>query len=61
MLKQFAAGAMAAAFGLAGPAVAQTKWDMPTPYAETNFHTKNTALCSKHTLRMISRLASMAG
>ena len=22
-------------------AMAQTKWDMPTPYPETNFHTKN--------------------
>ncbi len=28
--------------GLAfGSAQAQTKWDMPTPYAENNFHTKN--------------------
>ena len=28
--------------GLAfGSAQAQTKWDMPTPYAESNFHTKN--------------------
>lgn len=23
------------------PAVAQTKWDMPVPYGEANFHTKN--------------------
>ena len=22
-------------------AAAQTKWDMPTPYAATNFHTEN--------------------
>ena len=22
-------------------AIAQTKWDMPTPYAGTNFHTEN--------------------
>lgn len=28
--------------GLAfGSAQAQTKWDMPTPYADSNFHTKN--------------------
>jgi len=28
--------------GLAcGSALAQTKWDMPTPYADGNFHTKN--------------------
>jgi TRAP-type C4-dicarboxylate transport system substrate-binding protein len=31
----------AAAFVLAGPGAAQTKWDMPTPYSEGNFHTKN--------------------
>lgn len=30
------AGALAA-----GPALAQTSWDMPTPYADGNFHTKN--------------------
>jgi TRAP-type C4-dicarboxylate transport system substrate-binding protein len=35
--------AFAAAFALAafGAAHAQTKWDMPTPYAATNFHTEN--------------------
>jgi TRAP-type C4-dicarboxylate transport system substrate-binding protein len=27
--------------GLAGSAAAQTKWDMPTPYPDGNFHTKN--------------------
>jgi TRAP-type C4-dicarboxylate transport system substrate-binding protein len=36
---------LVAALGLAGgpggPATAQTKWDMPTPYGEGNFHTKN--------------------
>ncbi len=32
-------GALAFAFGL--PAQAQTKWDMPTPYPDGNFHTKN--------------------
>jgi len=26
---------------LAGAAQAQTKWDMPTPYADANFHTQN--------------------
>jgi len=31
--------AIAAAFSLS--AAAQTKWDMPTPYAATNFHTEN--------------------
>ncbi|HUP30582.1 MAG TPA: TRAP transporter substrate-binding protein [Usitatibacter sp.] len=34
-----AVAAMAAAF--CASAVAQTKWDMPTPYAPTNFHTEN--------------------
>jgi len=34
----------AAAIALAsGAALAQTKWDMPTPYAATNFHTENVA------------------
>src|ERR671930_2314294 len=32
-------GALALAFGLA--AQAQTKWDMPTPYADGEFHTRN--------------------
>ena len=31
----------AAVFAFAGSAQAQTKWDMPTPYAATNFHTEN--------------------
>jgi TRAP-type C4-dicarboxylate transport system substrate-binding protein len=39
LLKPFIAAAVAAAFS-AG-AAAQTKWDMPTPYAPTNFHTEN--------------------
>lgn len=30
-----------AASALAGAAHAQTKWDMPTPYPDGNFHTKN--------------------
>jgi hypothetical protein len=29
------------AAGLATAASAQTKWDMPTPYPDGNFHTKN--------------------
>ncbi len=29
--------------GLTGAAAAQTKWDMPTPYPEGNFHTRNIA------------------
>jgi TRAP-type C4-dicarboxylate transport system substrate-binding protein len=45
MTRWFAAGVLAAgmglAGGLAGPALAQIKWDMPTPYPEGNFHTKN--------------------
>src|SRR5512134_762039 len=34
---------LAAAFAIAGSgaALAQTKWDMPTPYPPTNFHTEN--------------------
>jgi TRAP-type C4-dicarboxylate transport system substrate-binding protein len=35
---------IAAAFALAaGTAAAQTVWDMPTPYADATFHTKNIA------------------
>ncbi|WP_428688555.1 TRAP transporter substrate-binding protein [Roseibium sp.] len=35
--------AAAAALGLAGitAAAAETKWDMPTPYGDSNFHTQN--------------------
>ena len=38
-----ALAAVVLAFTLAAPlgAQAQTKWDMPTPYPDTNFHTKN--------------------
>ncbi|MBS0335835.1 MAG: TRAP transporter substrate-binding protein [Proteobacteria bacterium] len=40
--KTFIAAAIGAVFALASGAVsAQTKWDMPTPYADGNFHTKN--------------------
>jgi TRAP-type C4-dicarboxylate transport system substrate-binding protein len=30
--------------GLTTTASAQTKWDMPTPYPDGNFHTRNVAL-----------------
>ncbi len=40
--RTFLAAAVGAAFALAAGAVqAQTKWDMPTPYPDSNFHTKN--------------------
>ncbi|MSP95754.1 MAG: C4-dicarboxylate ABC transporter substrate-binding protein [Betaproteobacteria bacterium] len=40
--RTFAAAAIGAAYALtAGSAAAQTKWDMPTPYPDGNFHTKN--------------------
>jgi TRAP-type transport system periplasmic protein len=40
--RKFIAVAVAAAFALAaGGAQAQAKWDMPTPYPDGNFHTKN--------------------
>jgi TRAP-type C4-dicarboxylate transport system substrate-binding protein len=39
-LKAFAAAVAAAS---CAAAMAQTKWDMPTPYAATNFHTENVA------------------
>ena len=40
--RTFIATAIAAAFGLAaGTVQAQAKWDMPTPYADANFHTQN--------------------
>lgn len=32
---------LSAAFVAASPAVAQTVWDMPTPYPVSNFHTEN--------------------
>ena len=36
--------ALSGAFaGLMSAAVAQTTWDMPTPYPDSNFHTVNTA------------------
>ena len=40
--RSFIAAAVAGAFMLAtGTAQTQTKWDMPTPYPDGNFHTKN--------------------
>ncbi len=40
--RTFVAGAVAGVFALAaGAAQAQTKWDMPTPYADGEFHTIN--------------------
>jgi TRAP-type C4-dicarboxylate transport system substrate-binding protein len=38
--KVLAVAAIALAFA-ASPALAQTKWDMPTPYPDANFHTQN--------------------
>ncbi|MEP7067855.1 MAG: TRAP transporter substrate-binding protein [Usitatibacter sp.] len=40
-MKRFQALAFLFAAGLSSAANAQTKWDMPTPYAPTNFHTEN--------------------
>jgi TRAP-type C4-dicarboxylate transport system substrate-binding protein len=41
IVRAFAAAVLAA--GFAASASAQTKWDMPTPYPDGNFHTKNIA------------------
>jgi TRAP-type C4-dicarboxylate transport system substrate-binding protein len=40
-MKRLPALAALAAFALALPAAAQTKWDMPTAYPANNFHTEN--------------------
>jgi TRAP-type C4-dicarboxylate transport system substrate-binding protein len=40
-LFRFAAAAGAVLAIAAGSASAQSKWDMPTPYPDSNFHTKN--------------------
>ncbi len=43
--RTFIAAAVFAAFGLgAGAAQAQTKWDMPTPYSDNEFHTRNVVM-----------------
>jgi len=41
MMRALAAVALASGFATA--AAAQTKWDMPTPYPDGNFHTRNIA------------------
>lgn len=42
MRRTFIATAVASALGFAsGAALAQAKWDMPTPYPDANFHTQN--------------------
>ena len=41
MFKYLGAGLLAGLLGLPASAIAQTKWDMPTPYSEGNFHTQN--------------------
>jgi TRAP-type transport system periplasmic protein len=43
MRSKFVAAALTA-FTLAGTAHGQTKWDMPTPYADGEFHTRNVVL-----------------
>ncbi len=43
--RTFIAAAVLAAFGLgAGAAQAQTTWDMPTPYSDNEFHTRNVVI-----------------
>src|SRR5258706_13930067 len=42
-MKLLKAAIAAFAAALCATASAQTKWDMPTPYAATNFHTENLA------------------
>jgi len=40
-MKRLVAIAIAIGFAVALPAAAQTKWDLPTAYPATNFHTEN--------------------
>ena len=42
-MKRLHAAAAAFALAFVASASAQTQWDMPTPYAPTNFHTENIA------------------
>ncbi|MFO1413012.1 MAG: TRAP transporter substrate-binding protein [Burkholderiales bacterium] len=42
-MNRIAAVAFAIGLGLAWPAAAQTKWDLPTAYPANNFHTENLA------------------
>jgi TRAP-type transport system periplasmic protein len=44
MRSKFVVRALAAAFAFAGAAHGQTKWDMPTPYSDGEFHTRNVVL-----------------
>jgi TRAP-type C4-dicarboxylate transport system substrate-binding protein len=43
----FSAGVLVAGLFTTGMAFAQTAWDMPTPYGDGNFHTKNIAEFAK--------------
>lgn len=44
MRSKFVVSALATAFAFAGAAHGQTKWDMPTPYSDGEFHTRNVML-----------------
>jgi TRAP-type C4-dicarboxylate transport system substrate-binding protein len=44
MRSKFVVSALATVFAFAGAAHGQTKWDMPTPYADGEFHTRNVML-----------------
>lgn len=39
--------ALSAALGMAGPAAAQTKWNLPAAYAADNYHSENLAFFAK--------------
>ncbi len=41
MFRKLAAAAASALFVIAAPVSAQQKWDMPTGYPASNFHTEN--------------------
>ena len=41
LLATLAASLLSLSLGVAAPAAAQTKWDLPTAYPATNFHTEN--------------------
>jgi TRAP-type transport system periplasmic protein len=44
MRPKFVVAALATAFAFASAAHGQTKWDMPTPYSDGEFHTRNVML-----------------
>ena len=46
---------------LATAASAQTKWDMPTPYPDGNFHTKNVIQFTKDVEKATSGSLTIAG